>query len=121
MSLWKRLFGPASPDRFAGRMIAALRRAGIAESIEWHADDFKLTIGPSNDRVIFLDNTYREYCLVPRSLRAKVIERFARSMATAPDFPAQFEQAREHLCPGFANAPSAPRCGSCFSFRAIRD
>lgn len=95
-----RLWPRPSPDRFARRALAGLRRLGVEGEVEYRADDFVLVLADGAQR-INLANAYADCLQLPPWQRRKALLRF---LATATvDRPADaetFEEARPRLMPG---------------------
>ena len=64
-------------DQFAGHLIAAIRKAGNAGSIDYDPHSFRL----SEDGLprLNLANAYSEYCLEPESRREALVKRWANT------------------------------------------
>ena len=100
MSLLSRIFPPAGRRRFAHKVVGALRRAGVPDSIEFDAQEFRIRIGGEDGLRMYLDNAYSDYCAAPVFQRRQVIARYIQ-FASAGDHepPATFEDAAPHLLP----------------------
>jgi len=72
------LFGPPDKDAFAKLAVEHLRRQGETRPIDYDPRRFQLVIGQHSEKVHFLwlENAYQEYCGVPRSARAAVLQRY---------------------------------------------
>lgn len=89
-------------DRFARRIMEALRAAGETGTLHYDPDKFQVVLdpeGPSHGKVqMNLTNIYDEYCTASRSGRRAVIERYVRA-ARQMEIPSGLGQVREHLVP----------------------
>jgi hypothetical protein len=94
------LIPPAGRDKFARRMIRALRAAGETEPIEYDKSEFRLLIGEGKDAFqMFLVNAHRDYSTVPLRERGNVIRRYAQIRKATPDDEPDFATARKMLLP----------------------
>ena len=102
MKWWERLMEQPNRDRFAQRVIEALRAAGETGTLRYDADKFQVVLdaeGPSSGQVqMNLSNVYAEYRGASRSGRRAVIERYVRA-ARQMEIPSGLAQVREHLVP----------------------
>ena len=104
MGWLERLIPPAGRDKFAQRMIRALRAAGETQPIEYDKKDFRLLIGEGKDAFqMFLVNAHRDYSTVPLRERGNVIRRYAqiwREPSSQGDFSVLLEALLPALAPG---------------------
>jgi uncharacterized protein YtpQ (UPF0354 family) len=102
MKWWERLIEQPRRDRFAQRVIEALRESGETGPIRYDADKFQLVLNPdvkSYDRVeMNLTNIYAEYRAAARSRKRDVVQRYVRG-TRGMEVPTGFAQVREHLVP----------------------
>lgn len=102
MGLFDRLRGEPTLDRFAARLIAALRRAGGPDVHRYDRERGRIlhlrdgqVVGVSN-----LGNLYRTYCGLPRAERRRYLQTCLRTTgARARPLPEDFESARPDLRP----------------------
>jgi hypothetical protein len=100
MNWWEKLEEKPKRDRFAQKVIQALRAAGAAGTIDYDADKFQIVLtheGETVDQVqMNLSNVYADYLAAPKPKRWRVIERFIRGTREF-EMPKGFEQVRDHL------------------------
>lgn len=98
MGLLEKLIPPAGPDRFAQKLMRAIRARGVTDSLTYDADDFMIQIGRGDHR-LFLQNAYADYRAASFAGRAKVITTYA-GLARADDTKVNsFDDARGKLLP----------------------
>jgi uncharacterized protein YtpQ (UPF0354 family) len=102
MKWWERLLEQPKRDRFAQRVIEAMRAAGETGTLCYDPDKFQVVLNPegqSYEQVqMNLSNVYAEYRGASRSGRRAVIERYVRA-ARQMEIPRGLAQVREHLVP----------------------
>ena len=102
MKWWERLMEQPKRDRFAQRVMEALRAAGETGTLRYDPDKFQVVLDPegssSGQVQMNLSNLYAEYRGASRSGRRAVIERFIRA-ARQMEIPTGLAQVREHLVP----------------------
>ena len=93
------LLGNRSRDRFAGRLIAEMKRCGVQESLRYNAEQF--VVERSDGGLVNLANIYHEYCNTPRADRDEVFRRFVRGCLGMGNFelPGEFADAQHDLLP----------------------
>ena len=93
------LFGSRSRDRFAGRLIAEMKRCGVEEPLRYNASQF--VVERSDGGLVNLANIYHEYCNTPRAGRDEVFRRFVRSCLGMGNFelPSEFEDVQCDVLP----------------------
>ncbi|MDQ3440436.1 MAG: hypothetical protein M3478_08825, partial [Planctomycetota bacterium] len=96
MSLADWLLPRSSPDGFARRMIATLRRRGHAGEITYDPETFRLTFDGGN---LNLANAYNDYRAAPRGQRAQVFEAYASLASETKEDVGTLDEARPHLLP----------------------
>ena len=98
MSFLDKVFsGNPSQRQFAEIVIAAFERSGLP-GLSYRESDFALKI-PGRDATIFLQNSYTNYCAVPRSGRQEILSKLVASFASIPEIPSDFASARKNLMP----------------------
>jgi uncharacterized protein YtpQ (UPF0354 family) len=70
-------------DAFAQFVIDRLREVGVTGSIDYDAEQFQLQIEGEKGSVLFLNNSYREYCTLPAEHRGQAVQRFVRGWLQA--------------------------------------
>ena len=92
-------FGAKSRDRFAGRLIAEMKRCGVQESLRYNSEQF--VVERSDGGLVNLANIYHEYCNTPRNARDEVFRRFVRGCLGMGNFelPNEFADAQHDLLP----------------------
>jgi len=88
---------PPEKDEFARIVNQAFKDAGIGD-LEYREADFALKIA-GRDATVFLHNTYSNYCAALPSERKAVIAKLIVSVASVPEIPSSFADARQHLMP----------------------
>lgn len=93
------LTGPPGRDKFAGIVMAELRKRDGQTPLRYDAEQF--LIDRSSEGFINLSNLYQEYCQAPRGERAGVLDRFIRGCVgtTAFELPAEFDDVHPDLLP----------------------
>lgn len=92
--------GPPSKDKFARMFLNGIKQAGESRNIAYDSTQFRLAVTGDNNRVMFLDNLYAEYCSVPESERNAVLQRSVRSwFAAEKTIPDSLEDASHDLLP----------------------
>lgn len=86
------------PDRFAARVIAALRAAGAPEPLVYDGATFSIGVGPGSGRM-YLTNLHAEYCAAWPWARRALLERWCRVATLADQRPRKFVEARRALRP----------------------
>jgi hypothetical protein len=86
------------PERFAARVIAALRGAGAPEPLVYDAATFSIGVGPGSGRM-YLTNLYAEYCASWPWVRRALLGRWCRVATLADQRPRKFVEARRALRP----------------------
>lgn len=102
MSLFDKILGPPSPDKFARQLTTALKRAGDPRKATYYREKFQIRFTSEGQEagVANLRNFYDEHCRVPRSERSKHLRHIVRGLLTyLKDVPVDFEDARPDLRP----------------------
>ena len=76
--IWQKLFGPADREEFARQLMEAMRRAGISDPIQFHAEDLKLTFGCAGGKVA------KGACLCGKGFKPVKVSQDAFRCAKAP-------------------------------------
>lgn len=87
-----------TPEKFASKLAAALRRAGAGENVQYLPQDFALAI---DGRTFNLHNAFAEYQRAGLFRRGSVIRHWVASTIEAQQtaLPASFDEARAALVP----------------------
>ncbi len=100
MNWWEKLEEKSKRERFAQKVIQALRVAGIKGSIDYDAEKFQITLLRERESVdhmqMNLSNVYADYLAAPKPNRWRVIERFIRGTREF-EMPKGFDEVRDHL------------------------
>ena len=113
MGLFDKLSGPPSKDKFAKMFMAGVRAAGELKQIHYDREQFSV-VGEGG-QISFLGNIYQEYCSVPKSQRAKVLQRSVRAwFVYLRELPKKFEDVHPDLLP-------AVRSRSFFELNRLRN
>jgi uncharacterized protein YtpQ (UPF0354 family) len=76
-----------SKDAFAQLVMDRLRETGLADEIVYDPEEFQLSFEGEKQSVLFLENTYREYCTLSVEDRDHSIRRFVRGWLQAHKSP----------------------------------
>jgi uncharacterized protein YtpQ (UPF0354 family) len=73
----------SSHDEFAQLVIARLRETGVTGEISYDPEEFEITVEGKIKSVLYLGNTYREYCSCSKKHRPNSVQRFVRGWLDA--------------------------------------
>src|SRR5947209_16771863 len=92
-----------SPDAFAKKMMAALRRAGVSDELRYDAERFSITRAGGGE--LFLTTAHQVYTEAPFWRRGGTLKVYAHQMASFASFkyPETFDAARANLVPVVRN------------------
>jgi hypothetical protein len=102
MGLLDRLLGKPTLDRFAARLIQAMRTAGVTEELHYEPAEHRILRIRDGALVgmINLDNMFRTYCETPRAQRPQYLKVCVRSgLRPSQELPGDFEAAQPDLRP----------------------
>lgn len=98
MSLLDKVFsGKPSQREFAEMVTRAFEKSGL-RGLEYREAEFALKI-PGRDATVFLNNSYADFCSLPRKNRQAVIDRLVAGFTSIPEIPSNFASAKAGLMP----------------------
>lgn len=104
MGFLDRFFGPPDKDRFARRVMDAIRKAGETATLRYDAEHFRLYGEGEGKHEMNLTNAYNEYCAASRDRKEIIFRNFVRTwFAYRRETPAEFEDVSHDLLPGVRN------------------
>jgi len=104
MNSLDKFFGPPSKDKFARRMMAAIRKAGENAPLHYDPKQFRLYREGDGKNEMNLVNAYNEYCAAPKDKKEIVFRNFVRTwFCYRREIPTEFEDVKHDLLPGVRN------------------
>ncbi len=98
MGLLEQIFIPISRDKFARRILRAVKKEDPHAEVRFDPTECSVIRGPDNK--IFLGNAYEEYCRAPLFKRKRVIAFYAAmQQSSESQIPDNFVAAEAHILP----------------------